>query len=221
MPFSSRLKLLITTALLPLPAISAAQETVTYVYDDLGRLIVTRVSGGARNGQETGTAFDPAGNRTNYSVSGVGGATPPPPPPTPTPAPPPPTPPPPTPPPPPPPPPAGNNPPVTMADALTVNKCGSGEKDVIFNDTDPEGNVPLTVVDAVNANSAKGTASVVSSSTVRYDAEQSGLTGSDVVTYSVRDSLGATSTGTLNITIRTTGTCFQAPTPKPLAPEGG
>ena len=49
---SIRFKLLISTAILALPSVSAAQETVTYVYDDLGRLIVTRVSGGARNGQE-------------------------------------------------------------------------------------------------------------------------------------------------------------------------
>jgi len=205
---SIRFKLLISTAILALPGISAAQETVTYVYDDLGRLIVTRVSGGARNGQETGTTFDPAGNRTNYSVSGVGGGTPPPPPPPPTPTPP-------------PPPPAGNNPPVTMVDALAVNKCGSGEKDVIFNDTDPEGNVPLVVLEAFNANTAKGTAYASSSSTVRYEADQSGATGADTITYIVRDSLGATSTGIVNVTIRTTGTCFQAPTPKPLAPEGG
>lgn len=200
MPFSSRLKLLITTALLPLPAISAAQETVTYVYDDLGRLIVTRVSGGARNGQETGTAFDSAGNRTNYNVSGVGAVSPPPPPPVP----------------PPPPPPPGNNPPVTAADTLTVNRCGYGVVDVTENDSDPEGNVPLTVIDAVSANPAafKGMPEVVSGSTVGFEARQNGVTGADTVIYTVMDSLGATSMGTINITIRPTGNCFQAPEPK-------
>jgi hypothetical protein len=79
--------------------------------------------------------------------------------------------------------------------------------------------VPLEVVGAVNANPAKGSASVISSSTVRYEADQSGASGSDIVTYTVRDSLGATSTGTLNITIRTTGTCLQIQAPP--TPEGG
>lgn len=110
-----------------------------------------------------------------------------------------------------------------MVDALTVNKCGYGEVNVTANDSDPEGNVPLTVIDAVNANPTafKGMPEVVSGSTVGFQARENGATGATSVIYTVQDSLGATSTGTLNITIRTTGTCFQAPTPKPLAPEGG
>jgi YD repeat-containing protein len=229
MPSNFRLKLLVSTALLSLPAFAHAQEVVTYVYDDLGRLIVTRTSGGVRDGQEAGTSFDPAGNRTNYRVSGVGGVsppppptpapTPPPPPPVPTPSPPPPAP----PPPPPPPPPPANNPPVTAADTLTVDRCGYGEVNVTANDSDPDGNVPLVVIDAVNANPAafKGMPSVVSGSVVGFQARENGATGATAVTYTVRDSLGATATGTINITIRTTGTCFQAPTPKLSSAGGG
>ena len=85
-----RLLISVSAIALMLPLGARAQEVVTYVYDDLGRLIVTRVSGGARDGQTTGTSFDPAGNRTNHSVSGVGVVSPPPPPtPVPTPSPPP------------------------------------------------------------------------------------------------------------------------------------
>ena len=85
--------------------------------------------------------------------------------------------------------------------------------DVIANDRDPEGNVPLLLVDAVNANPAKGRASVISSSMIGYEADQGGIAGSDIVTYTVSDSLGATATGTVNITILKTGLCFQVPMP--------
>lgn len=110
-----------------------------------------------------------------------------------------------------------------MADALTVSKCAYGEVNVTANDSDPEGNVPLTVIDALSANPAafKGMPSVVSGSIVGFQARENGATGTDAVIYTVRDSLGAISTGTINITIRTSGLCFQAPTPKPLAPGGG
>ncbi len=237
MSSNARLKLLVSTALFSLPAVVQAQEVVTYVYDDLGRLIVTRTSGGARDGQATETRFDPAGNRTNYRVSGVADASPPPPPvptpsppppappppapPPPTPPPPPPPAPPPAPPPPPPPPPPPNSPPVTVADSMSIARCGSGEVNVIANDTDPEGNVPLEVIGAANANPARGSAYAVSGSTVRYDADLGGATGADSVTYTVRDSLGATATGTISVTIRTAGNCFAAPTPKPSSAGGG
>jgi hypothetical protein len=49
---------------------SIAQETTTYTYDALGRLIASSISGGFNNGTQTGTTFDPASNRTNYSVTG-------------------------------------------------------------------------------------------------------------------------------------------------------
>ncbi len=50
---------------------AGAQETTTYSYDALGRLNSSTVSGGSNNGQQTTTSFDPAGNRSNYSVTGV------------------------------------------------------------------------------------------------------------------------------------------------------
>lgn len=47
-----------------------ASETVTYTYDALGRLVATSHSGGVNNGLQTGVSYDPAGNRSNYTVSG-------------------------------------------------------------------------------------------------------------------------------------------------------
>lgn len=50
---------------------ATANETITYTYDELGRLVAVSAAGTVNNGQNVSTAFDPAGNRTNYSVSGV------------------------------------------------------------------------------------------------------------------------------------------------------
>ena len=104
---------------------------------------------------------------------------------------------------------------------MTVNKCGSGDVNVTLNDSDPEGHVPLTVIGAVNANPAKGSVSVLSASTLHYEADLGGATGADSISYTVRDTQGATATGSVSVTIRTSGNCFLAPTPKPLPPGGG
>jgi YD repeat-containing protein len=69
---------------------SHAAETVTHEYDALGRLKKTTKTGGPTAGQQTTTAYDPAGNRTNQTTGGVNGVpAPPPPPPSPPPPPPP------------------------------------------------------------------------------------------------------------------------------------
>jgi hypothetical protein len=69
----NRWLVLLCTALAALlvAAPSIAQETVTYTYDALGRLIASSISGGPNNGTQTGTSFDPASNRTNYTVTGT------------------------------------------------------------------------------------------------------------------------------------------------------
>ena len=56
---------------------SEASETVTYTYDALGRLVAVSTSGGPNDDVNVSTAYDPAGNRSNYSVTS--GAPPPPP----------------------------------------------------------------------------------------------------------------------------------------------
>lgn len=53
-------------ALSQFPAI--AQDTVTYTYDALGRLVATSTTGGPNGGTSVGTCFDRAGNRTRYDV---------------------------------------------------------------------------------------------------------------------------------------------------------
>jgi Bacterial Ig domain len=167
-----------------------ATETVTYSYDAQGRLVQSVISGTVNNGQSNTTSFDAANNRTNYSVS-VNGGTPPPP--------------------------TSNQPPVTVADTLlNVPKCAVRSKDVTFNDSDPEGNVPLVLLSVVNANPSLGFALVKSASTVEYSADSSGATGTDTVTYTVRDSLGATATGILTVSIVNSGLfCTAVATPSP------
>jgi len=51
---------------------AAAAETVTYSYDALGRLVSTSSSGSVNNGVAAASAYDAAGNRTNYTVTGSG-----------------------------------------------------------------------------------------------------------------------------------------------------
>lgn len=102
---------------------------------------------------------------------------------------------------------AANQPPTTVADTISVQKCGLASKNVVANDSDPEGNVPLVLLSAT-ANPGRGDVSVVSSTTLSYQAYQS--TGIDTITYIVRDSLGATSTGILTVTVTNTGVLCNA-----------
>lgn len=65
------------TLLLSLVALAApvfAQSSVTYTYDALGRL-VRSVSSGTSNA-DVSYALDPAGNRTNVTITGGGPALP-------------------------------------------------------------------------------------------------------------------------------------------------
>ena len=189
--------LLISVSVIALTIATSANatETVTYSYDAQGRLVQSVISGTVNNGQISVTTFDAAGNRTNYAVSTNG--TPPPVPP--------------------PPPPASNQPPVTVADTLSVPKCTTRTKDVTANDSDPEGNLPLVLLTVANTTPTRGTPSVLNASTIQYEAGAN--PGSDSVTYTVQDSLGAASTGTLAVTVTNSGTActsLQAP-----APAGG
>ena len=60
-----------------LPGVASAQSTTTtFTYDALGRLVTTSSAGGPTGGESTTTASDPAGNRTNQTVSGVAVAVP-------------------------------------------------------------------------------------------------------------------------------------------------
>lgn len=175
---------------LPLPA--QAQETVTYQYDALGRLSASVISGGPNNGIATATCFDPAGNRTQYFTGS--GAPPacaslpspaptPTPGPTPTPAPAP-----------------TNQPPIATNDTFSLRCWTSGVKNLTANDSDPDGNLPLTLKSIVRQ-SGSADATIISASSVSIDANDK---GPSVFSYVVADSLGATATGKLTVT--STGT---------------
>lgn len=162
----------------------AASETVTYSYDALGRLTASTVSGGPNGGVASAICMDAAGNRTTYvtTLSGganCGGGSPPPPPP---------------------PPPPNNSPPVANADSLSAPKCVTRQVNVTANDTDPESNYPLQVT-----GTNQSWAYPVSASTIELVTPDTN--GSYQVQYMVRDSLGATATGTLNVTVTGTQQC--------------
>ena len=163
-----------------------ASDTVIYSYDALGRLVATSTTGGTNDGLGVSTAYDPAGNRTNYSVSGASGSPPPPPPPPPSP-----------PPPPPPPPPPGNQPPVAVADVGSQNRCTEASYDVLANDSDPDGNLPLVLV-SVSGGGTRGTPTIFQN---KISFTPNGLNGTALVDYTMRDSLGATASTTLTITL--------------------
>lgn len=50
-----------------------ASETITYRYDALGRLVAMSNTGAVNDGLATSVAYDPAGNRLSYGVTGAGG----------------------------------------------------------------------------------------------------------------------------------------------------
>lgn len=53
-----------------LPGAALAQETVTYTYDELGRLKTVTRTGGPTNGAATTYTYDKASNRTNVTTTG-------------------------------------------------------------------------------------------------------------------------------------------------------
>lgn len=57
----------VVMALLPIPAYG--QETTTYTYDALGRVITVQHSGGPTDGTAATYSYDPASNRTNVTVT--------------------------------------------------------------------------------------------------------------------------------------------------------
>lgn len=54
-----------------MPGIAAAQETSSYTYDALGRLITVTKSGSKNNGVQTTYTYDKAGNRQRVVTTGV------------------------------------------------------------------------------------------------------------------------------------------------------
>jgi hypothetical protein len=166
---------------LMIPLSANAAETVAYSYDARGRLIKVIRSGSAQSNSNVTTDYthDKANNRKQFvtinSPNSPG-----------------------TPPPPPPPPPPSNQPPVANPDnAGSMQVCKIKNVVVTTNDTDPEGNLPLAVT-AASGNGAMG-ATVVNSTTIQLIS--SSVSGSQTANYTVSDSLGASSTGTVTVNV--------------------
>jgi len=165
----------VTLAALSAPV--AASETQAYTYDALGRLVAVQYSGSVNNGQAHSLCYDPAGNRKQYKSSSAGALASCGSSPTPT----------------------SNNPPVTQADALYIMGEGvSATQDVVSNDTDPDGDYPL-VLDAISDPS--GYAHIASSTEIGWSGSPAGFYS---VSYTVKDSRGATATGTLTVQVEQT-----------------
>lgn len=174
-------------------AAAAASETVTYSYDVLGRLVAVSATGTVNDGLGITTSYDSAGNRCGYGVTGadgtVGVAAP-----------------------------AcsgpddggANQPPVAASDSGSMTRCLDETFAVLANDSDPDGDLPLTLV-SVSGGGTKGMP-FVSGTSILFSPND--ITGTAVVSYVMRDSLGATDSATLTITI-INGSC-----PDPQAIDG-
>jgi YD repeat-containing protein len=57
-------------SMMTLTTAAYANETATYAYDALGRLVLTSRSSGPSSGVTTSISYDPADNRTTYMVTG-------------------------------------------------------------------------------------------------------------------------------------------------------
>jgi Bacterial Ig domain len=181
-----------------------ANETISYSYDAKGRLIQVARSGSINDGSSTAYSYDNADNRKALSVSNSS-APPAPTPPTP-------------PPPPPPPPPSGNLPPVANPDnAESMGACSFRTVSVTNNDTDPEGNMPLTVIDA--SGTVDLFASVVNNSSIQL--ESTSAAGTRSVTYTVADSFGATAIGMVTVNILGGSGCNNLRVAPPPPTKGG
>lgn len=172
--------LLISVSALALmvPLVANAAETVAYSYDARGRLIKVIRSGSAQSNSNVTTDYthDKANNRKQFVTinSPNSPGTPPPPPPP------------------------SNQPPVANPDnAGSMQVCKTKNVVVTSNDTDPEGNLPLSVT-AASGNGAME-ATVVNSTTIKIIS--SSVSGSQTANYTVVDSLGASSTGTVTVNV--------------------
>lgn len=95
-----------------------------------------------------------------------------------------------------------NTPPTTVNDSVTgVQRCQTRIVNVTANDTDPDGDLPLTVTGA----SASFDASPSPPASVTFTAPDAA--GPFIITYTVTDSRGASANGQLSFTVPTNPAC--------------
>jgi hypothetical protein len=88
-----------------------------------------------------------------------------------------------------------NNPPTVGNNSFSLWSCQEKTVNLTSNDSDPEGNYPLTVT-AVDPSSL-GYIEISSASSVTYYAADTA--GGETLSYTVQDSLGASATGLISI----------------------
>jgi RHS Repeat len=191
-----RAGLLPAASVIALAGAAEASETTTYAYDALGRLVATSSTGTVNNGVATGIAYDPAGNRSSYSVSGVGGAPLPVPPP--------------------------NNPPTAVADTGSQGKCTTQSYAVLQNDSDVDGDTPLALVSVTGLGFSVAGSNVQFTSTSSTGAKAGTYTVQDMRGASSTSTLTVTvSGGACSLQAPATGGPEPlAPAPPP-PPDGG
>jgi Calx-beta domain/Bacterial Ig domain len=91
-----------------------------------------------------------------------------------------------------------NQPPVANPDPPTLQVvCGNdGLRNVVSNDTDPENDLPLTLVSLAGPGASYS--AIESASTIKFSAPYA-RNALSYVTYTIRDARGATATGTLSL----------------------
>jgi hypothetical protein len=90
---------------------------------------------------------------------------------------------------------------VATADSATVNEWATTVVNVIANDTDSDGDYPLTLV---SISDPSGTAYVANSTSIGW---WGNAAGTYTIQYVVQDARGATSTGTLTLRVRISAGC--------------
>jgi hypothetical protein len=98
---------------------------------------------------------------------------------------------------------AANTPPTTVTDTVSIARCVAGSFNVVANDTDAEGDIPLTVTAISGGAVQLGYASVGTGGTVAW--AKAPTTGLYPMTYTVKDSRDSSSTGSLHVTVTGSG----------------
>lgn len=94
--------------------------------------------------------------------------------------------------------PAGNIPPTPQNDTGTQKACSLKTYNVLANDTDPDGHVPLTIIGSTHPSFTFGPAGI--------EVDSTNIGSEEFTTYTVRDTGGATATATLTVYL-TAGNC--------------